>query len=89
MKHTASNNRITTSVSGQNIPYGIAVDPNGYIYCVGTDSQSPYNYVYYAPISSTGIGAWTSSTTYPIQMYYAYCEIPGSGGCFLGGGGPN
>ena len=56
MKHTASNNRITTSVSGQNIPYGIAVDPSGYIYCVGTTAQSR-NFVYYAPISSTGVGS--------------------------------
>jgi hypothetical protein len=110
---------------------------NGYIYCVGTDGASPYNYVYYAPISSTGIGTWTSTTSYPVamnvagcsiyngyiycvgealppntQVYYApvsstgvgpwtsttsypvpmldaYCEIPGSGGGYLGGGGPN
>jgi hypothetical protein len=40
-------------------------------------------------ISSTGIGSWTPSTTYPVAMYAAYCEIPGSGGGYLGGGGPN
>ena len=61
---------------------------NGYIYCVGT-YVSPYTQVYYAPVSSTGIGAWTSTTSYPVAMYWAYCEIPGSGGGFLGGGGPN
>ncbi len=84
MKHTAPNNRITTSVSGQNIPYCIAVDSSGYIYCVGFA-----NYVYYAPISSTGVGSWISSATYPVGMGSAYCEIPGSGGGFYGGGGPN
>ena len=62
---------------------------NGYIYCVGTISKSPYTQVYYAAISSTGIGAWTSTTSYPVAMYEAYCEIPGSGGGFYGGGGPN
>jgi hypothetical protein len=62
---------------------------NGYIYCVGTEGASPYTQVYYAPVSSTGIGAWTSTTSYPVGMYAAYCEIPGSGGGYLGGGGPN
>ncbi|MEM0149119.1 MAG: hypothetical protein QW346_02540 [Candidatus Micrarchaeaceae archaeon] len=63
---------------------------NGYIYCVGTAGATPYNYVYYAPVSSTGIGTWTATTSYPVPMYYdEYCEIPGSGGGYLGGGGPN
>jgi hypothetical protein len=60
----------------------------GYIYCVGTSQTTPYNYVYYAPVSSTGVGTWTASpNTYPISMYAAYCEIPGSGGGYYGGGG--
>jgi len=62
---------------------------NGYIYCVGTTAGGAGTYVYYAPVSSTGIGTWTSTTSYPVAMYYAYCEIPGSGGGYLGGGGPN
>ena len=65
---------------------------NGYIYCVGTGAnpvKNPFNYVYYAPVSSTGIGTWTSTTSYPVSMDYAYCEIPGSGGGYFGGGGPN
>ncbi|MEM0149158.1 MAG: hypothetical protein QW346_02745, partial [Candidatus Micrarchaeaceae archaeon] len=61
----------------------------GYIYCVGTGGTTSYNQVYYAPVSSTGIGTWTATTSYPVGMYDAYCEIPGSGGGFYGGGGPN
>jgi len=61
---------------------------NGYIYCVGSGA-SPYTQVYYAPVSSTGIGAWQATTSYPVAMEDAYCEIPGSGGGFLSGGGPS
>jgi len=59
--------------------------------------------VYYAPISSTGVGTWQATTSYPLitvvvttrnssttytgGMAYAYCEIPGSGGGYYGGGG--
>jgi len=62
---------------------------NGYIYCVGTGGASPFTQVYYAPVSSTGIGTWQNTTSYPVAMHDAYCEIPGSGGGFFGGGGPN
>jgi uncharacterized protein (UPF0333 family) len=55
---------------------------NGYIYCVGSSSEytSPYvfNTVYYAPISSTGIGTWISSTSYPVPMTNAGCSVYGS-----------
>ncbi|MEM3572508.1 MAG: hypothetical protein QW530_02145, partial [Candidatus Micrarchaeaceae archaeon] len=64
---------------------------NGYIYCVDTWSTPPTPYthqVYYAHVSSTGIGPWTATTAYPVPMYEAYCEIPGSGGGYYGGGGP-
>jgi len=61
---------------------------NSYIYCVGSGS-SPYIQVYYAPVSSTGIGTWQATTSYPVAMQDAYCEVPGSGGGFYGGGGPS
>jgi N-acetylneuraminic acid mutarotase len=46
---------------------------SGYIYCVGgetSDSNPPsYSYaVYYAPVSSSGIGTWTQSGPYPISV---------------------
>ncbi|MDE1849956.1 MAG: hypothetical protein KGI00_04480 [Candidatus Micrarchaeota archaeon] len=45
---------------------------NGYIYCMGGQTTGGVNTqaVYYAPISSTGIGAWTSSTSYPYTYTY-------------------
>ena len=60
---------------------------SGYIYCVGTD-QPNQNYVYYAQISSTGIGSWTSSTTYPVGMNGGSCSIT-SGYIYCVGSGPS
>jgi Kelch motif len=67
------------------------VTSGGYIYCVGgvvSPSGTPQDSVYYAPLSSSGIGAWTQTTSYPIAVYslscvtsesYIYC-IGGSNG---------
>jgi Kelch motif len=46
------------------------VAEGGYIYCVGGasnggESPSYINSVYYAPVSSSGIGTWTGSKDYP------------------------
>jgi N-acetylneuraminic acid mutarotase len=46
---------------------------SGYIYCVGgqTNDNNPPSYsyaVYYAPVSSSGIGAWKQSGPYPISV---------------------
>ncbi len=76
-------------------PYPFAVADTGcaitggYIYCVGTQGTSPYNQVYYAPVSTPGVGAWTSTTNYPISMQDAYCVVQGYSGGFMGGGGTN
>ncbi|MGC9157334.1 MAG: hypothetical protein ACP5GD_04090, partial [Candidatus Micrarchaeia archaeon] len=77
----------TTSYPLQIFELGCSIY-NGYIYCVGS-CLSPYTQVYYAPVSSTGVGPWKSTTSYPVPMFDAHCEIPGSGGGWLGGGGPN
>ncbi|MEM3661858.1 MAG: hypothetical protein QXG73_03450, partial [Candidatus Micrarchaeaceae archaeon] len=79
----------TTSYPVVMVDAGCSIN-NGYIYCVGT-GEGGYagTQVYYAPVSSTGIGTWTATTSYPVGIDYAYCEIPGSGGGYLGGGGPN
>lgn len=63
---------------------------DGYLYCIGSrDNSSTGHQTWYAPISSNGIGNWTAGTPYPIPLYGdSYCEIPGSGGGFTGGGGP-
>ncbi|MGI0100733.1 MAG: hypothetical protein ACREBH_03405 [Candidatus Micrarchaeaceae archaeon] len=54
-----------------------------YIYCVGTgyaNSTTNFNAttlesVYYAPVSDSGIGNWTATTSYPIPFYGAGCSI--------------
>ncbi|MGI0100481.1 MAG: hypothetical protein ACREBH_02050 [Candidatus Micrarchaeaceae archaeon] len=61
---------------------------NDDIYCVGS-AVSPSSQVYYAPISSSGIGNWVATKSYPMALQDAYCEAPGSGGGYLGGGGAN
>jgi hypothetical protein len=56
----------------------------GYIYCVGgssTNSTDPYNRtaaVYYAPLSSSGIGAWSSTTSFPYPAPNPRCVAYGS-----------
>lgn len=54
---------------------------NGYIYCVGgmntTSQYSSYLPIsppsYYAPVSSSGIGAWHKTAPYPIKLYNNSC----------------
>lgn len=54
---------------------------SGYIYCVGgnnetdglNDTATASNSVYYAPLSSAGIGNWTHSTAYPANLYFPSC----------------
>ena len=51
---------------------------NNYVYCVGgnTTTASGYdtNSVYYAQLSSSGIGAWTSTTPYPTNIEVTSCS---------------
>jgi N-acetylneuraminic acid mutarotase len=60
---------------------------NGYVYCVGGVARGPgvhggvnyyalsntQNNVYFAPLSSSGIGNWTQTTNYPIQVAALSC----------------
>ncbi len=51
---------------------------SGYIYCVGGTSDSLAGitgHVYYAPVSSSGVGAWTQSTGYPFPIENTSCFI--------------
>ena len=80
----------TTSLPIDNQQGGCAIHL-GYVYCVGSrDASTAYHQVWYAKIMNDGgIGNWTETTPYPIPVYGdSYCEIPGSGGSFTGGGGP-
>jgi hypothetical protein len=51
---------------------------DGYIYCVGgyeTVGTLESNQVYYAPISSRGIGTWNETTNYPVTIGAESCSI--------------
>ncbi len=71
----------------QTTSYPIAIDTEscvastGYIYCVGGYNETDGTYadsvtsnsVWYAPISSSGIGTWTETTDYPSGTYLPTC----------------
>jgi hypothetical protein len=59
---------------------------SGYIYCVDGYTNGPYtNAVYFAQISSSGVGAWGSTTNYPIALRHLSCAVD-SGYIFCVGG---
>lgn len=68
----------------------------GYVYCVGgvnetdgTNADSTYsNSVWYAPLSSSGIGSWSHSTPYPENVYLPSC-FAASGFIYCLGGADN
>jgi hypothetical protein len=53
----------------------------GSYYCVGGDTnavgESATSAVYYAPVSSTGVGTWASTTAYPANMQSLTCSASG------------
>lgn len=56
-----------------------AVSLDSYLYCIGGYSGAGYqNLVYYAPLSSSGIGNWTATTSYPATNFAdaVGCMIP-------------
>ena len=56
------------------------VTSGGYIYCLGAftiDGQVPQVPVYYAALSSSGIGAWTKATSYPSSVQSLSCSTAG------------
>lgn len=64
---------------------------NGYVYCVGSRANGTAgNQTWYTRISANGsIGGWSPTTEFPLPYYGdSYCEIPGSGGGWTSGGGP-
>jgi len=73
------------------------VTSSSYIYCVGGTSEpdgtnasaTGVSSVWYAPISSTGIGSWTMTTSYPSGIYYADCFASQGYIYCLGGGDSN
>ena len=66
---------------------------SGYIYCVGgwheedgtNATRVVSTSVYYAPLSSSGIGSWSQSTSYPASTYFPSCFAADSYIYCLGG----
>jgi hypothetical protein len=55
----------TSGSGGVAISSTACVDSGGYMYCMGGEVQfTPSSYVFYAPLSSSGVGAWTQTTDY-------------------------
>src|SRR5438105_1590344 len=56
-----------TAISGES-----CTTAGGYIYCVsginGSLGPRPTDSVYYAPLSSSGVGPWTKTTNYPVGV---------------------
>jgi hypothetical protein len=77
----------TTSYPGGDFLPSCAAS-NGYIYCIGGLARNPdihggVNYfalsgtqskAYYASLSSSGIGTWSATTDYPIQVAFLSCS---------------
>ncbi|MHB8568408.1 MAG: Kelch repeat-containing protein [Nitrososphaerales archaeon] len=67
----------TTAYGGGTIYEQSCAIYSGYIYCVGGHGSSGVtSAVYYAPLTSTGVGAWTSTTAYGGGTIYLHsCAI--------------
>ena len=61
--------------SAPTVPAGVpiaeqsCVTDSGFIYCVGGGT----NLVFFAPISSSGVGTWTSTNSYPFPIFEQSC----------------
>jgi len=89
---TASGVGVWTQTTSYPIPIvaSSCVIASGYIYCVGGYSTSLLSNatagpVYYAPISPSGVGNWTATTSYPIAISAESC-VQGSGEIYCIGG---
>src|SRR6266571_1762057 len=75
-------------------PTGIAsqscATSSGFIYCVGgtTFPAGITDAVYFAPITSSGVGPWASTTSYPVLVAEQSC-VTDSGFIYCVGGGTN
>ena len=76
-----SDSGVGTWTSTTSYPTDIAenscVASEGYVYCIGGATDvSPYtNAVYYASLSSSGIGAWTPTSNYPTNIAEHSCVL--------------
>lgn len=60
-----------------NLYYPSCFASKGYIYCIGgaDSSDNAESTDYYASLSPTGVGAWTSTTAYPVKASDQACAF--------------
>ncbi len=60
-----------------NLSFPSCFASNDYIYCLGgaDNNDNPQSAVYFAPLSSVGVGAWVETTAYPLQLTGQACVI--------------
>src|SRR2546426_3918149 len=85
----------TTSItSPTTYPYPVPIERescvtnSGFIYCVGGNSPIPTSAVYFAPISSSGVGTWTTTNSYPFTIFEQSCVTRASLIYCVGGNPP-
>jgi hypothetical protein len=60
------------ALSGESCAVKLFTGPASYIFCVGGAGT---NAVYFAPVSSSGVGAWKATTVYPTGVNAESCVI--------------
>ena len=75
----------TSGSGGLAVAFATCVEDDGYIFCIGGDiNNMPFttDQVFYAKLSSSGVGPWTQTTSYPeydsqmacaVDNNYVYC----------------
>ena len=71
----------------KNIYFPSCFAAGGFVYCLGgaDGNNNPLSADYYAPLSPTGVGAWTQTTAYPVRASGQAC-VTSSGYIYCVGG---
>ncbi|MDA4132133.1 MAG: hypothetical protein OK454_03285 [Thaumarchaeota archaeon] len=79
-----------TTAYSQSVSFETCAASSMDIFCLGgvDISGNGVSTVYYAPLSSSGIGQWSATTSYPLQGYGQLCVMD-SGSIICVGGVPN
>lgn len=71
----------SSSSSGENAPYVSCAAASSDVYCVGgapPTNEISAGDVYYAQLSGGGVGAWQTTTNFPVQAVGTVCTAPGA-----------
>ncbi|HVA82671.1 MAG TPA: DUF2341 domain-containing protein [Candidatus Aquilonibacter sp.] len=71
----------STNTYPVNVEGSSCISNGGYMVCVGGSTTAAgtagINNVYYAPVTSSGIGSWTSTNSYPLSVAATACTFNG------------